>query len=101
MSAYSNNGQLGHLLSELRHRSSRRKTKRLAAMLLCAVMLTLLALSLSGCASPAPMPSEPQVQVSMPAPALSAPTTSYSASAQSDMARWREMLTSAPQTTKP
>ena len=63
-----------------------------------ALLLTALALSLTGCASPSkndPLPSQlpPHPQLTTPLP-----QATYSQSAQENIKRWRKKLTVTPQT---
>ena len=64
-----------------------------------AVMLTLLAASLIGCATPSPQPLA-VCPANPPPPALSEPmpAVSYSLSAQQRISIWRQSLTGTPQT---
>ena len=64
-----------------------------------AVMLTLLVLSLTGCAAPSVSPLA-VCPANPPPPALSEPMPqeTYSASAQQRIQSWRQSLTATPQT---
>ena len=64
-----------------------------------AVMLTLLVLSLTGCAAPSVSPLA-VCPANPPPPALSEPmpAVSYSLSAQQRIQTWRQSLTATPQT---
>ncbi len=67
----------------------------------CALLLMLLAMSLTACGTRQARPSEmPEIP---PPPALTEPLPSepYSISARRDMAHWRQKLTDTPPTSKP
>ena len=66
----------------------------------CAVMLMLLALSSTGCATRLVPPSECPVNPTAPALTESLPSETYSISAQRDMEAWRKRLGDTPATSK-
>lgn len=95
MSAYPFNGQLGKHLSELRARSQRRKLLRESVMFVCGLILIVLVMLATGCASLPPPPCEPAKTLPMPAVQSSPPTIPWSQQAQDYFEKSRELLTSA------
>lgn len=92
MPSSNNNGVLGLRLTELRTRSSQRKTLRRLALSLCAVMLLVLLLLATGCASHQPIPCEPQPPIPLPVPDRSMPTQTYSAQLAAKLKDWQQKL---------
>ncbi len=101
MPSSANNGQLGRLLSDLRARSHRRRIKRLYAMIALGLMLGLLVMLATGCASPPPLPPEPPTLPQIPVAASSMPTESFSMRAAKLFEKWQLILTAATASDKP
>ncbi len=94
------NKPLSEHLSEIRVRSWRRRMLRQAGLLACAVMLTVLVLSLAGCGSNPPVPCAPLPSPLMPALTEPALSVSYSTSAAQRIKSWGQQLTDSPLTDK-
>ena len=77
---------------------SLRKMRRAHARLLCAVMLTVPVMLLTGCAHNPTPPCKAPEAVTMPALSQPMPKQSYSLSAQQSFKRWQGMLTDTPAT---
>ena len=85
-------------LYAIRKRSLLRKVKRHAGLLLCAGMLLVLGLLLTGCAPQPIRPCETQPPVSMPALSEPIPSESYSSQWKRLAEEWRKKLGFTPMT---
>ncbi len=94
-------GQLGQHLSAIRRRSQQRKLLRQTVAFAIGLLLMVLAMLATGCASPPPPPSEPLEKTQPPALTQPLPSVSYSKQAQALIESWQKRVIGMSATSKP
>lgn len=101
MSASANNGQLGRQLRDIKRRSQQRKLLRQTVAFAIGLLLMVLLMLATGCASQPPLLCEPLPPTPLPALTQPLPLELYSTRQSENFKRWQQRVTGTSVTSKP